>query len=41
MTKENKPLNALRHHVTGAINRGEKTAIVEQVSNPKTQEGTK
>jgi hypothetical protein len=26
-TKNNAPLNALRHHVTGAIERGEKVAI--------------
>lgn len=28
--KTNPPLSALRHHVTGAIERGEKTAIVGQ-----------
>ena len=27
-----KPLTALRHHVTGAIERGEKVAIVEQTA---------
>ena len=32
----NAPLNALRYHVTGAIERGEKEAIVEQTSMTKT-----
>lgn len=29
------PLQKLRHHVTGAIERGEKTAIVEQTASTK------
>lgn len=29
-TKPNRPLDRLRHHVTGAIERGEAQAIVEQ-----------
>ena len=34
------PQQALRHHVTGAIERGEATAIVAQHPHPTTQEDT-
>ena len=33
----NHPLNALRHHVSGAIARGEATAIVEKRPRPEKQ----
>lgn len=40
MSDKRKPLEALRHHVTGAIERGEAQAIIEQRAEPRITEAT-